>query len=210
MWGFRMRFAIPGGEGEDGWILVRGEEAVTFYWRSPLQRANNLDLYCRVTTSKTPPLLCAAKILMAISRKHASEALFPSGLIYLPPPLFGLCSRSTAADDSFSVEPIIWVREMDEIESGQLAHQQHKHISSIVISVHQLHALEGISDMHLTMSNRRWFIELYSWSRFSAWADIRVRKSKNFPDSKIFTKKTFRIKCVNRDINDFATNASKT
>ena len=39
--------------------------------------------------------------------------------------------------------------------------------------------------------------------------DPRVRKSKNFPDSKIFTK-TFRIKCVNRDIDDFATNARKT
>ena len=37
----------------------------------------------------------------------------------------------------------------------------------------------------------------------------RVRKSKNFPDSKMFTK-TFRIKCVNRDSNDFATNARKT
>ena len=38
----------------------------------------------------------------------------------------------------------------------------------------------------------------------------KVRKSKNFPDSKIFTKKTFRIKCVSRDIDDFATNARKT
>ena len=38
----------------------------------------------------------------------------------------------------------------------------------------------------------------------------RVRKSKNFPDSKIFTPKTFRINSVNRDINDFATNARKT
>ena len=27
---------------------------------------------------------------------------------------------------------------------------------------------------------------------------FRVRKSKNFPDSKIFVAKTFRIKCVNR------------
>ena len=34
-------------------------------------------------------------------------------------------------------------------------------------------------------------------------------KNKNFPDSKMFTK-TFRIKCVNRDIDDFATNARKT
>ena len=38
----------------------------------------------------------------------------------------------------------------------------------------------------------------------------RVRKSKNFPDSKIFTAKTFRIMCVNRNIGDFATNARKT
>ena len=38
----------------------------------------------------------------------------------------------------------------------------------------------------------------------------RVRKSKNFPDSKIFTAKTFRIMCVNRVIADFATNARKT
>ena len=38
----------------------------------------------------------------------------------------------------------------------------------------------------------------------------RVRKSKNFPDSKIFTAKTFRIKRVNRNIDDFATNARKT
>ena len=43
----------------------------------------------------------------------------------------------------------------------------------------------------------------------SAFICNRVRKSKNFPDSKIFTK-TFRIKCVNRDIDDFATNARKT
>ena len=28
--------------------------------------------------------------------------------------------------------------------------------------------------------------------------ECRVRKSKNFPDSKIFVAKTFRIKCVNR------------
>ena len=38
----------------------------------------------------------------------------------------------------------------------------------------------------------------------------RVRKSKNFPDSKIFTAKTFRITCVNHNIGDFATNARKT
>ena len=38
----------------------------------------------------------------------------------------------------------------------------------------------------------------------------RVRKIKNFPDRKIFTAKTFRIKCVNLDIADFATNARKT
>ena len=38
----------------------------------------------------------------------------------------------------------------------------------------------------------------------------RVIKSKNFPDSKIFTAKTFRIKCVNCVIDDFATNARKT
>ena len=38
----------------------------------------------------------------------------------------------------------------------------------------------------------------------------RVRKSKNFPDSKISTAKTFRIKCVNRNVDDFATNARKT
>ena len=37
----------------------------------------------------------------------------------------------------------------------------------------------------------------------------RVRKSKNLPDSKIFTAKTFRIKCLNLDIADFATNARK-
>ena len=37
----------------------------------------------------------------------------------------------------------------------------------------------------------------------------KVRKSKNFPDSKIYTTKTFQIKCVNRDIDDFATNACK-
>ena len=42
------------------------------------------------------------------------------------------------------------------------------------------------------------------------WGWGRVRKSKNFPDSKISTAKTFRIKCVNRDIDDFATNARKT
>ena len=46
--------------------------------------------------------------------------------------------------------------------------------------------------------------------KYTTAGSTRVRKSKNFPDSKIFTKKTFRIKCVNRDINDFATNASKT
>ena len=39
--------------------------------------------------------------------------------------------------------------------------------------------------------------------------ESRVRKSKNFPDSKIFTAKTFRIKRVNCDIDDFATNARK-
>ena len=38
----------------------------------------------------------------------------------------------------------------------------------------------------------------------------RVRKSKNFPGSKIFHAKTFRIKRVNRDIFDFATNVRKT
>ena len=38
----------------------------------------------------------------------------------------------------------------------------------------------------------------------------RVRKSKNFPDSKIFHAKTFRIKRVNRDIFDIATNVRKT
>ena len=32
-------------------------------------------------------------------------------------------------------------------------------------------------------------------------------KKQKIPDSKIFTSKTFRIKCVNRDFNDFATNA---
>ena len=42
-----------------------------------------------------------------------------------------------------------------------------------------------------------------------AQQNIRVRKSKNFPDSKIFIAKTFRIKCVNRDIDNFATNARK-
>ena len=45
--------------------------------------------------------------------------------------------------------------------------------------------------------------------RSSCGDDTRVRKSKNFPDSKIFTAKTFRIKRVNRDIDDFATNARK-
>ena len=38
----------------------------------------------------------------------------------------------------------------------------------------------------------------------------RVRKSKNFPDSKIFTAKSFRIKCVILNTADFATNAHKT
>ena len=38
----------------------------------------------------------------------------------------------------------------------------------------------------------------------------RVRKCENFPDSKIFYAKTFRIKRVNRDIFDFATNVRKT
>ena len=38
----------------------------------------------------------------------------------------------------------------------------------------------------------------------------RVRKSENFPGSKIFHAKTFRIKRVNRDIIDFATNVHKT
>ena len=45
---------------------------------------------------------------------------------------------------------------------------------------------------------------------FSGLALYRVRKSKNFPDSKISTAKTFRIKCANRDIDHFATNARKT
>ena len=39
---------------------------------------------------------------------------------------------------------------------------------------------------------------------------IRVRKSKNFPDSKIFHAKTFRIKRVNRDTFAFATKVRKT
>ena len=34
--------------------------------------------------------------------------------------------------------------------------------------------------------------------------DSRVRKSKNFPDSKIFTAKSFRIKCANCDNNKCA------
>ena len=38
----------------------------------------------------------------------------------------------------------------------------------------------------------------------------RVRKSKNFPDSKIFHAKTFRIKRVNRDTFAFATKVRKT
>ena len=38
----------------------------------------------------------------------------------------------------------------------------------------------------------------------------RVRKSKNFPGSKIFHPKTFWIKRVNLDIFDFATNVRKT
>ena len=38
----------------------------------------------------------------------------------------------------------------------------------------------------------------------------RDRKSKNFPDSKIFHAKTFRIKCVNRDTFAFATKVRKT
>ena len=41
------------------------------------------------------------------------------------------------------------------------------------------------------------------------WPLARVRKSKNFPDGKIYTTKTFRTKCVYRDIDDFATNARK-
>ena len=40
--------------------------------------------------------------------------------------------------------------------------------------------------------------------------EAEPEKNKNFPDSKISTAKTFRIKCVNRDIDDFATNARKT
>ena len=36
-----------------------------------------------------------------------------------------------------------------------------------------------------------------------------VRIPESFPDSKIHTTKTFRIKCVNRDIDNFATNARK-
>ena len=38
----------------------------------------------------------------------------------------------------------------------------------------------------------------------------RVRKSKNFPDSKIYHAKTFRIKRVNRDTFAFATKVRKT
>ena len=38
----------------------------------------------------------------------------------------------------------------------------------------------------------------------------RVRKSKNFPDSKIFHVKTFRIKRVNCDTFAFATKVRKT
>ena len=41
-------------------------------------------------------------------------------------------------------------------------------------------------------------------------APFRVRKSENFPGSKIFHAKTFRIKRVSRDIFDFATNVRKT
>ena len=41
-------------------------------------------------------------------------------------------------------------------------------------------------------------------------ASYRVRKSKNFPDSKSFTAKTFRIKRVNRDIGYFATKVHKS
>ena len=51
---------------------------------------------------------------------------------------------------------------------------------------------------------------LFSCDSSSIRDDGRVKKSKNFPDSKIFTAKTFRIKRVNRDIDDFATNARKT
>ena len=38
----------------------------------------------------------------------------------------------------------------------------------------------------------------------------RVRKSKNFPDSKIFHAKTFRIKHVNRDTFAFTKKVRKT
>ena len=38
----------------------------------------------------------------------------------------------------------------------------------------------------------------------------RVRKSKNFPDSKIFHAKTFRMKRVNRETLAFATKVRKT
>ena len=45
---------------------------------------------------------------------------------------------------------------------------------------------------------------------FVPGGQARVRKSKNFPDSKIFHAKTFRIKRVNRDTFAFATKVLKT
>ena len=49
------------------------------------------------------------------------------------------------------------------------------------------------------------------WGKsFAGLNDVgRVRKSKNFPDSKIVHAKTFRIKRVNRDTFDFATKLCK-
>ena len=48
------------------------------------------------------------------------------------------------------------------------------------------------------------------WWVSSPWRVGRVRKSENFPGSKIFHAKTLRIKRVNRDIFDFAAKVLKT
>ena len=50
----------------------------------------------------------------------------------------------------------------------------------------------------------------YQLMTFWSVKTLRVRKSKNFPDSKIFHAKNFRIKRVNRDTFAFATKVRKT
>ena len=46
---------------------------------------------------------------------------------------------------------------------------------------------------------------MFFWTQKAMPHLLRVRKSKNFPDSMIFHAKTFRIKRVNRDTFAFAT-----